>query len=199
MRTHMRARKKDIKKISLDFLKNINLQIFNLNISRWLTFFGSIAWIIWLFMPWIVINDKNIWKIINYNSFSAISWNVGFLIIIMLFVIILLVFWWNYKEKMKLYSDIDLKSYIFILFVWSFIILSGIMCVSFSVWLEVFWWKDVKYWSWVIFTMVSAFFIFTWWYLTRKDFYKNSSEIILEKLNKERNKEKSKENISLPF
>lgn len=100
---------------------------------------------------------------------------------------------------MKLYSEIDIKNYLVILFSGLFIILSWIVCINFSIWLETFGWKEVKYWSWVILAITSAIFIIVWWYLVRKDFYKNSSEIILEKLNRERNKEKAKENISLPF
>lgn len=193
----MKSRKRNLKKISLNFLKNINLQIFNLNLSRWITVIWASVWIFSLFLPWISIVDQN--KSILNNSFNATSWNVWYIIIIMLFSIIFLIFWWNYKEKMKLYSEIDIKNYLVILFSGLFIILSWIVCINFSIWLETFGWKEVKYWSWVILAITSAIFIIVWWYLVRKDFYKNSSEIILEKLNRERNKEKAKENISLPF
>lgn len=99
---------------------------------------------------------------------------------------------------MKLYSEIDLKNYVIILFTWFFMILASIMILSFSIWLEIFE-KDFKHGNWLILCMVSSILIIIWWYLTRKDFYKNSSEIILEKLKEERNKEKSKDNLSLPF
>lgn len=193
----MKSRKRNLKKISLNFLKNINLQIFNLNLSRWITVIWASVWIFSLFLPWISIVDQN--KSILNNSFNATSWNIWYIIILMLFSIIFLIFWWNYKEKMKLYSEIDIKNYLVILFSGLFIILSWIVCINFSIWLETFGWKEVKHWSWVILAITSAIFLMVWWYLVRKDFYKNSSEIILEKLNRERNKEKAKENISLPF
>lgn len=193
----MKSRKRNLKKISLNFLKNINLQIFNLNLSRWITVIWASVWIFSLFLPWISIVDQN--KSILNNSFNATSWNIWYIIILMLFSIIFLIFWWNYKEKMKLYSEIDIKNYLVILFSGIFIILSWIVCINFSIWLETFGWKEVKHWSWVILAITSAIFLMVWWYLVRKDFYKNSSEIILEKLNRERNKEKAKENISLPF
>lgn len=193
----MKSRKRNLKKISLNFLKNMNLQIFNLNLSRWITVIWASVWIFSLFLPWISIVDQN--KSILNNSFNATSWNIWYIIILMLFSIIFLIFWWNYKEKMKLYSEIDIKNYLVILFSGIFIILSWIVCINFSIWLETFGWKEVKHWSWVILAITSAIFLMVWWYLVRKDFYKNSSEIILEKLNRERNKEKAKENISLPF
>ena len=107
-------------------------------------------------------------------------------------------FWANYKEKMKLYSDIDVKNYLVILFTWFFMFLASIMWVSFSVWLETFW-QDTTSGTWLILCIASAVIIIGWWYWARKDFYKNSSEIILEQLNQERHKEKWKDNITLPF
>ena len=99
---------------------------------------------------------------------------------------------------MKLYSEIDVKNYTFILFTWILMIVISIICTSFSVWLEIFS-KEVKYWNGLILCTVSAILIIIWWYITRKEFYKNSSEIILEKLSQERRKEKKKSNLSLPF
>lgn len=190
----MRNRKNKLKDSILRFLKEINFKVLNLNIPRWITVIWAFVGIISLFMAWIV--DKE--KAMVWNSFYPISGNVGYIIFILLFIIILLTFWGNYKEKMKLYSDIDLKNYVFILFTWIFMVLVGIVCASFSVWLEMFW-KEIRYWQGLILSIVSAILIIIWWYLTRKEFYKNSSEIILEKLSQERNKEKEKQNISLPF
>lgn len=192
----MRNRKKDFKIIILKLLKDIKFNILNLNTSRWLTIIWSFVWIISLFMNWIIIQDN--WIIKNYSSFNSISWNTWYIIILLLLTIIFLTFWGNYKEKMKLYSNIDLKNYVIILFSWIFMVLTWIICVSFSVWLETFS-KDIKYWNWVILSIVSAILIIAWGYLTRKEFYKNSSEIILEKLEQNRRKEREKNNMSLPF
>lgn len=190
----MRKRRKEIKNLITENIKNINFQILNLNISRWLTVIWSVLWIVSLFLPWIINKKDNF----SWNSFNSISWNLWFLLIILLLLIIILTFWSNYKEKMKLYSEIDLKNYVIILFTWIIMILSWIIVWSFSVWLQTFE-KDIIYWKWLILLIVSSIFMIIWWYLTRKEFYKNSSEIILEKLSQERKKEKVKDNLSLPF
>ena len=190
----MRNRWKNYKNFITSFWKEIAFKILNLNISRWVTIIGSIVWIISLFLPW--INDTK--SQTTYNSFNNIAWNVGFLIIIFHLIIIFLTFGANYKEKMKLYSEIDLKNYVIIIFTWFFIFLAWIMEASFVNWLETFqtW---IKYWNWLILAIVSAILIIAWGYLTRKEFYKNSSEIILERLSQERNKDKEKTQISLDF
>lgn len=190
----MRNKKNFLKNFIYNNFKNLNFQILNLNVPRWLTIIWSIIWIVSLFLPWI-INEKNK----NYwNSFYAISGNIWFLLLILLILIIALTFWSNYKEKMKLYSEIDIKNYSIILFTGILMILSGIIIWSFSVWIQTFE-KDIIYWKGLILCVVSGIFIIIWWYLTRKDFYKNSSEIILEKLSQDRKKEKTKDNLSFPF
>ena len=193
----MKRRKNNLAKFQRfisEFLKNIKFDILNLNMSRWTTVIWAITWIISLFLPWIVDTKRNI----SWNAFYPIAGNAGFMIIIWLLIIIFLTFWANYKEKMKLYSDIDVKNYLVILFTWFFMFLASIMWVSFSVRLETFW-QDTTSGTWLILCIASAVIIIGWWYWARKDFYKNSSEIILEQLNQERHKEKWKDNITLPF
>ena len=192
----MRNRKNDFKKTVKNVFSNFKFEILNLNLSRSLTVIWAIIWIVSLFMDW--ITDSVNWEKTSWNSFNAITWNSGYIIIILLILIIALTFWSNYKEKMKLYSEIDVKNYTFILFTWILMIVISIICTSFSVWLEIFS-KEVKYWNGLILCTVSAILIIIWWYITRKEFYKNSSEIILEKLSQERRKEKKKSNLSLPF
>ena len=192
----MRNRKTDFKKTVENVFSNFKFEILNLNLSRSLTVIWAIIWIVSLFMDWII--DSVNWEKTSWNSFNAITGNSGYIIIILLILIIALTFWSNYKEKMKLYSEIDVKNYTFILFTGILMIVISIICTSFSVWLEIFS-KEVKYWNGLILCTVSAILIIIWWYITRKEFYKNSSEIILEKLSQERRKEKKKSNLSLPF
>lgn len=181
-----------IKKFS-KFLKKIGFNIFNLDIAKWLTAIWCIIWIFSLFLPWFYE-----WKDLSWNSFSIITWNIGYINIIFFIIILFLIFWDNYKEKMKLYSEIDFRNYIFILFVWFFIVLTWVIEVRFSAWIEYFW-KEIKHWSGLILSVVAGIFIITWGFLTRKNFQKNSYEIILDKLKKWRKNEKEKENMSFPF
>ncbi|ATU05745.1 hypothetical protein BKN14_04910 [Candidatus Gracilibacteria bacterium HOT-871] len=192
----MRNRKTDFKKTVKNVFSNFKFEILNLNLSRSLTVIGAIIGIVSLFMDWItdsVNGEKTSW-----NSFNAITGNSGYIIIILLILIIALTFGSNYKEKMKLYSEIDVKNYTFILFTGILMIVISIICTSFSVGLEIFS-KEVKYGNGLILCTVSAILIIIGGYITRKEFYKNSSEIILEKLSQERRKEKKKSNLSLPF
>lgn len=99
---------------------------------------------------------------------------------------------------MKLYSEIDLKNYVFIIFTWIFMFLISFVVTSFSIWLETFE-KDFKFGNGLVLSTVSAILMIIGWYLTRKEFFKNSSEIILEKLNQNRKKDKINDNLSLPF
>ncbi|RAL57712.1 hypothetical protein BLD25_02160 [Candidatus Gracilibacteria bacterium GN02-872] len=193
----MKRRKNNLAKFQRfisEFLKNIKFDILNLNMSRGTTVIGAITGIISLFLPWIVDTKRNI----SWNAFYPIAGNAGFMIIIGLLIIIFLTFGANYKEKMKLYSDIDVKNYLVILFTGFFMFLASIMGVSFSVGLETFG-QDTTSGTGLILCIASAVIIIGGGYWARKDFYKNSSEIILEQLNQERHKEKGKDNITLPF
>lgn len=190
----MRTNNFNFKKFFLDLIKKINFNILNLNTHRTVTIIWAITWIISLFLAWI-IDEKAPEK---WNSFQDLSGNVWYINILLLLIIIFITFGENYKEKMKLYTEINFKNYVFIIFSWAFMILSSFIILRFSVWLERFW-SEIKHWSWIILSVVSSILILSGWYLTRKDFHKNSSEIILERLSKERNKEKEKKQIHFDF
>lgn len=183
-----------IKNLIINFFRNTRFEIFNLSAPRWITVIWAILWIISLFMTWIEKPNTTT----SFNSFSGLSGNVWYIIIILLAIIIILTFGSNYKEKMKLYSDIDLKNYTIILFTWTLIFLSNFIILSFSAGLEKLstWFT---FWNWLPLSVVSSILIILWGYLTRRDFQKNSSEIILEKLEQERNKAKEKNNLTFPF
>ena len=104
----------------------------------------------------------------------------------------------NYKEKIKLYSDLSIKNHFIIITSWLFILSFSIISLSFISWLNTFSW-DMRYWNWIILCMTSSIIILIWWFLTRKEYYSNSSEIILDKLNNDRKKIKEKNNMKLPF
>lgn len=190
----MRTNNFNFKKFFLDLIKKINFNILNLNTHRTVTIIWAITWIISLFLAWI-IDEKAPEK---WNSFQDLSGNVWYINILLLLIIIFITFGENYKEKMKLYTEINFKNYVFIIFSWAFMILSSFIILRFSVWLERFW-SEIKHWSWIILSVVSSILILSGWYLTRKDFHKNSSEIILERLSKERSKEKEKKQIHFDF
>lgn len=186
----------DIKKIFNNFLKKIKLKYLSLSIAKQIVLIGAILWILSLFFPWII--DK--WTEINsWNSFNSITWNIGFIMIFIFLFQFFLVLSNSYKEKLKLYSNIDLKNYFLIIISGIIAIILSIVLVSFVSGLELFS-QSIKYGKWPIFCIISWILIIIWWIFMRKDFNKNNSEIILEEMAKNREKNKqTKENMELPF
>ena len=176
------------------FLKNIKFKITNLTLSKQIIIIWVIIWIVSLYYPW--INDTI--KMISWNSFYSLTWNIWYLLIILFFVPIFIIFSTNYKEKIKLYSDLSVKNHFIIITLWFIIIGFSIISLSFINWLHTFF-ENIYYWKWVILSMTSWFIILIWWLLLRKEYYLDSSEIILNKLNDNREKNKSDDNMKLPF
>lgn len=176
------------------FLNNLKFKFENLSIPNQITIFWSVIWMISLFLPWIVSEEKNI----TWNAFNSISWNVWFILIIIFFLPVFLILSNSYKEKIKLYSDINFKSHFIIINSWFVSISFSIIALSFAVWLSTIW-EKIRYWNWPILGMTAWILILIGWLYIRKQFKTSNSEIILEKLNQEREMVKEKNNMKLPF
>jgi len=175
-------------------LSNIKFKSLNLTLSKKLIIISIIIWFISLFLPW--INDLE--KDNSWNSFYSLTWNIWFLLIFILSLPIFIIFSTNYKEKIKLYSDLSVKNHFLIITSWFIIISFSIISLSFINWLHTFF-ENIFYWKWVILCMTSWFIMLFWWILLRKEYYQDSSEIILNKLNQNREKFKEDDNMKLPF
>ena len=116
------------------FLSNFKFKSINLTFSKQIVLLWVIIWYVSLFIPW--IKDVNQW--INWNSFYSLSWNIGFLLIIILSLPIFIILSTSYKEKIKLYSDLSLKNHFIIITSWIFIISFSIITLSFINWLHTF-------------------------------------------------------------
>lgn len=178
----------------LQHFKNFKFKAINLDFSQQLTILWSIIGFISLFLPW--IKDLEEWKI--WNSFYSLSWNIWFLLIIILAIPIVTILSTNYKEKIKLYSDMSIKNHFLVITSWIFIISFSIITLSFVNWLHTFF-ENIYYWNWAILCMTSWFIILVWGLLIRKKYYENNSEIILNKLIQDREKIKNDDNMKLPF
>ncbi len=191
MRTNKINIKKQLKKIQ----NKVKVKYLSLSIAKQITLIWTIIWLISLFLPWIVVSEKNtsVW-----NSFNAISWNIGYILIVVFFIIFFLVLSNSYKEKLKLYSQIDFKNHFIVIFLWLLAIILSVVILSFAVWLSIIW-QYISYWNGPIFCIVSGILIFVWWIFIRLDNKKNNSEIILEEMSKNREKKNKKENMELPF
>lgn len=176
--------------------KKIKRKYASLSKSQQTIIVWSIVGIISLFFPWIVDNTQN--GNIKYNSFNAISWNIWYILIILLIIQIFLTLSNNYKEKMKLYSDIDLKNHFIVIITWVIHILLGIIAINFAVWLSIIS-QYMTFGEWPIISIVWWIVVIVWWIYLRIEHKNNSSEIILEKLSQNREKNKQKENMELPF
>ena len=194
MHTRNRNTKNKIKNELSKLINNLNFKSWNLTLSKQMVLVWCIFWYLSLFLPWIL--DKS--KSISWNSFNSLTWNIWFLLMIILFLPIFVIFSTEYKEKLKLYSDITLKNHFIIITSWFFVISFSFISLSFVNGLNTFF-ESTTYWKWVILSLTSWFIILIWWLVIRKEYYNNSSEIILNKLNQNREEAKEKDNMKLPF
>jgi hypothetical protein len=175
-------------------MKNIKFKSLNLNFPRQIVLLWTFICIISLFLPWI----QDVEKGITWNSFYSLSWNIGFLLSIILFLPMLTIFSTSYKEKLKLYSDLSVKNHFIIMTSWFFVISFSIISLSFINWLHTFF-ENIVYWNWIVLSLTSWMIILLWWTLIRKEYYKNNSEIILNTFDLNREENKEKDNMKLPF
>ncbi|MFK7780157.1 MAG: hypothetical protein QM490_03330 [Candidatus Gracilibacteria bacterium] len=176
------------------FLKNFKFKSLNLSFSKQLILLGSLIGFISLFMPW--IKDTNEGK--TWNAFYSLTGNIGFLLIIILIIPVFVTLSTSYKEKIKLYSDLSLKNHFMIITSGFFVISFSIITLSFVNGLHTFF-ENTFYGNGVILCMTSGFIILIGGLMIRKEYYSSNSEIILNKLNQNREKLKEKDNMKLPF
>ena len=116
------------------FLKNVKFKSINLTFSKKLIFLWIFIWFISLFLPWIIDTEK----MITWNSFYSLTWNIWFLLIIILLLPIFIIFSTNYKDKIKLYSDLSVKNHFIVITSWFIVISFSIISLSFINWLHTF-------------------------------------------------------------
>lgn len=194
MKTRNWNRKNKLLQSLTNFINNVNFKSLNLSPPKQITLISCIIWYVSLFMDWIVNTDSKI----NLNSFHSLTWNIWFLLIIIFTLPIFVIFSTNYKEKIKLYSDLSLKNHFIIITSWFFILSFSVISLSFVKWLSMIS-DNYNFWSWVILSMTVWFFILFWWFFIRKEYYENSSEIILNRFNQNKDEAKEKDNMKLPF
>jgi len=178
----------------LCIFNNTKFKSINLTISKKIVLLWIIIWFVSLYFPWI----KDVSKYISWNSFYSLSWNIWFILILVLLLPIFIIFSTNYKEKLKLYSDLSIKNHFLVITTGFLVISFSIISLSFINWLHTFF-ENIIYWKWVILCMTAWFIILIWWIMMRKEYYSDSSEIILNKLNQDREKLKEEDNMKLPF
>ncbi|MBS9784347.1 hypothetical protein KGV55_03280 [Candidatus Gracilibacteria bacterium] len=167
----------------------------SLSIPKQTALVGTIVGIISLFIPWIQdVSSKGT----SWNAFNAMSGNIGYILMIILLLQIFLLLSEGHKEKLKLYSDIDLKNHFLIIVVGIGMIFLSIISVSFAVGLSVIS-KNMQYGNGPILCIVAGILVTFGGILIRKQDKKHTSEIILQKLSENRERKKEQENMELPF
>jgi len=187
-------RKKNTTNTLKQMINNLKFKSENLCLSNQLVIIWSIIWFISLYIPWVIDTDASL----EWNSFSSLSWNVWYLLTIVLFLPIFIIFSTNYKEKLKLYSNISIKNHFMIITSWLVIISFCILSLNFITWLQTLS-KHLSFWNWIILTLTSWIIIFIWWMIIRKKYYKNNSKIILNNWDYKEEKIDEKNNMILPF
>lgn len=190
----MNRKNKNMKNEIFSRLKKIKFKYTNLPLNNQILAFSSILWIISLFIPWVINKETNM----TWNSFNTISWNIGYLLFIVYLIPLLVVFSNSYKEKIKLYTDLNFKNHYIIINSWIIAICFSIISLSFASWLSTIG-QNIVYWNWPILSMTWWTIVLICWIIISKEFKKTTSEIILEQLNQNREKIKDKNNMELPF
>lgn len=176
------------------FLGETKFKYLNLSVPNQVVIFLSIFWIVSLFLPWVIDNGNSI----TWNAFNSISWNVGYIMLIMYIFLFFIIFSSSYKEKVKLYTDINFKNHFVIISSGLASICFWILITSFINWLSTLW-ESFTHGKWLILSMATWILILVFWFFVRDNYKKSSSEIILEQLNQSRGKTKEKDNMKLPF
>jgi len=189
-----RSTQRKIKNRFINIIDLFKFKSLNLTLPKKIILVWAILNIISLFLPWVVDTKKNI----PWNSFNSISWNIWYLLFIIIFIALFIIFSTNYKEKLKLYSNISFKNHFIIINTWIFILSFSIISLSFINWLQTYF-ESITYGQWTILSMTSWIVILIWGLLLRKEYKKENSEIIFDKINSQNEVIPNKNNMKLPF
>lgn len=166
----------------------------NLSFSSKISIIWAIVSFISLCFPWIIDEEK--W--FSWNSFHSIWWNIGFWMTPILFLIMLIILSYRIKEKINFIFKVKIKNYSLILFTWVLIILIGFIYTSFINWLSIFF-ENIHIWNGVILYIVSWIMLFLWWYLEKKQYYKENLESFMNQSEEYQTQINYKKNMKLPF
>lgn len=168
----------------------------SLTFPQQITIVWGIVMLISLFLPRIIDSQEH--TPVVWSGFSTLSGNIGYFITPLTFILFFLTISEWYKEKLKLYSAVHINHHSYALFVWFIGIMSGSIGISIA--------SGLDYVSQYITYGTGSILIIVWWIVTMvwgflliKEDAKTSSDIILERLSKNREKNKEKDNMKLPI
>ena len=148
-----------------------------------------------LFFPWVIDTGESG---LEWTSFTTLVWNLGFPLLFLFFVIIFLLFSQTKKERLKLHTNISFQSYAILLNIGLFVVLSGIISLSFINGLKTF--EDTLiYGNWIILSICSGIMLCYGSILLRKEYKNSNIETFVSDTWELKERIIPKNNMKLPF
>ncbi|PID87442.1 hypothetical protein CSB07_01385 [Candidatus Gracilibacteria bacterium] len=191
-----RARNRRLKKDIITLLNIFKFKTGNIKLPGKVVLFGLIISIIGIFSPRIVFLENLGFE----NSFSSLAGNVGFTSLIGILFLIFIVLSINKKEKIKMYSGLQIKDYTIIIFIGFFIAILSIHSIIFIKSLLSFS-KDIILGKGSILGLTGSIIIIVGGIMMKKDYNKENASYINEAEDKSKysNNRNKNSNMKLPF
>lgn len=192
-----RAKSRKIKRQLLQLIDLVKLKGLNLSFPQKLILFWTFIGFCFLFINWVSstssISDD------TGNSFSNLVWMTWISLLIIHMIVLFLVFSKKNKNKIKLSIDSHIKDFSLIIICWIITEIFSINALFYTQWLQQFS-SDIVYGNWIIWEIAAWIMIIVWWFLLRKEFYKNINKVYInESEDDSENQIIEENNMSLPF
>lgn len=167
----------------------------NLSFAWKIVLFWAIVMLASLFFPWVIDTGESG---LEWTSFTTLVWNLGFPLLFLFFVIIFLLFSQTKKERLKLHTNISFQNYAILLNIGLFVVLSGIISLSFINGLKTF--EDTLiYGNWIILSICSGIMLCYGSILLRKEYKNSNIETFVSDTWELKERIIPKNNMKLPF
>lgn len=189
-----RSKERRSKLLLMKLLNTFQFQGVYLPISSKITLVGNCIVIFSLFQSWIIDNVQDV----SWSSFSSISWNIGYILLLTCLTIFFVILSTNKKQKLKHYTSISFRNHTIIGSIGIFTILTVIMSISFIHGFSNIY-QNLMYWNWGIIALTWGFVMTFWAYLIRKENKKMNIDTFISHHWELKEKVDNKNNMTLPF
>lgn len=195
MSYRQRWKQRKLKQTVIRTLQLFQFKSENLSFSGKIVLFWSIVMLASLFFPWVVDTGESS---LQWNAFTSLVWNLGFPLLFLFFVIIFLLFSQTKKERLKLHTNISFQNYAILLNIGLFVVLSGIISLSFINGLKTF--EDTLiYGNGIILSICSGIILCYGSILLRKEYKNSNIETFISDTWELKERIIPKNNMKLPF
>lgn len=195
MSYRQRWKQRKLKQTVIRTLQLFQFKSENLSFSGKIVLFWSIVMLASLFFPWVVDTGESS---LQWNAFTSLVWNLGFPLLFLFFVIIFLLFSQTKKERLKLHTNISFQNYAILLNIGLFVVLSGIISLSFINGLKTF--EDTLiYGNGIILSICSGIILCYGSILLRKEYKNSNIETFISDTWELKERIITKNNMKLPF